>query len=105
MNTQNLQLILILASLIIGMISAIYFYQSTEIFVETLQKPLKLISSGMIVISFGILLAVFIFFQQDQGNKILLFGVPIYALFYILYIIGSALIFMGAKQFTRKPIH
>lgn len=103
MDMQNFQFILVLVSLIIGMVSVVYFYQSTGIFVNLLKKPLKLISSGMILISFGILLAVFISFYQNQGYAIFIKGVPISALFFLLYIIGSIMIFIGARQFSRRP--
>lgn len=101
---QNFQLVLVLASLIIGMISALYFYESTGIFVNLLKKPLKLISSGMILISFGILLAVFISFYQNQGYSILLYNIPISAFFFLMYIIGSIMIFIGARQFSKRPV-
>ncbi len=104
MNIQNLQFVLILVSLLVGIISAIYFYLSTDIFVNILKKPLRLISSGMIVISFGILMAVFITFYQNQGQQILLFNIPTSAFIFLIYIIGSSLIFSGARQFTRKSI-
>jgi hypothetical protein len=102
MNIQSLEFVLVLVSLIIGMVSAVYFYQSTDIFLYSLKMPLKLISSGMILISFGILLAVFISYFQNQGQEILLLNIPISALFFLMYIAGSVLIFLGARQFVSK---
>ena len=102
MNIQSLEFVLVLVSLIIGMVSAVYFYQSTDIFLYSLKMPLNLISSGMILISFGILLAVFISYFQNQGQEILLLNIPISALFFLMYIAGSVLIFLGARQFVSK---
>lgn len=101
---DNIQYILVLISLIIGIISAVYFYESTGIFVNLLQKPLRLISSGMIVISFGILLSVFISFYQNLGYSIAIMNVPISVLFFLMYLIGSLMIFSGARQFSIKPV-
>jgi uncharacterized protein YacL len=100
---NNIQFILVLFSLIVGITSAVYFYQASEIFVNFLQKPLKLISSGMITISFGILIAVFISFYQTQGYPITLLNLPVSVLFFLMYIIGSLMILSGARQFSRKP--
>ncbi len=101
---NNLQFILVLISLIIGTSSAFYFYLSTEIFINLLQKPLKLISSGMIIISFGVLMAVFISFYQNQGYSISFMSIPISAFFFLMYIVGSLMILAGSRQFSKKPI-
>jgi hypothetical protein len=104
MDIRNLEFILILLALIVGMVSAGYFYEETNVFTATLKRPLKTIASGMILISFGILLAVFISYFQNQGYAVTLYNIPIASVFYILYIIGSILIFVGARSFVYKPV-
>ncbi|MDQ5893162.1 MAG: hypothetical protein QG640_173 [Patescibacteria group bacterium] len=104
MLNNTFELVLILFSLIVGMLSALYFYQSTDIFTTILQKPLKYISTGVIMIMLGIFLAVFISFEQSIGNAVYVYTIPLNALFFLLYIIGSIFIFMGARQFSHKPL-
>ncbi len=103
MLNNTLELVLILFSLIVGMLSALYFYQSSDIFTAILQKPLKYISTGVIMIMLGIFLAVFISFEYSIGNAVYVYAIPLNALFFLLYIIGSIFIFMGARQFSHKP--
>lgn len=101
---DTFELILILVSLIIGMLSALYFYESTGIFTGLLQKPLKYISTGFIMIMFGVLIAVFILYQEKLNRVIYLFDfLPLQALFFLLYIFGSIFIYMGARQFSIRP--
>ncbi len=102
--TEKFQLILTFSAVIMGVLAAAYLYQSADIFVNLLRKPLHLISSGMFIITIGVLLAAFISYEGSQGIMFLFYGVPISALFYILYIIGSILIFLGARQFSYKPV-
>ncbi len=100
---QQLQLMLIFVAVICGVVSAAYLYQSADIFVNILRKPLRLISSGMLVITAGVLLAAFISFESQIGRVFFFYNVPISAFFYVLYIIGSVLILLGARQFTYRP--
>jgi C4-dicarboxylate transporter len=101
---QQIQLVLIFIAVICGMVSAGYLYQSADIFVNLLRKPLRLISSGMLVITAGVLLAAFISYESQLGVVYLVYGVPISAFFYVFYIIGSVLILLGARQFTYHPV-
>lgn len=103
MITNPFELVLILFSLIVGMLSALYFYQSTDIFTSVLQKPLKYISTGVIMIILGIFLAVFMAFEHSIGRVVFVYTVPMEVLFFLLYIMGSIFIFMGARQFSHKP--
>jgi hypothetical protein len=103
MTHKTLELVLVLFSLIVGMLSALYFYQSTSIFTSLLQKPLKYISTGVIMIMLGIFLAVFISFEQSLGYAVYVYTIPLNALFFLLYIFGSVFIFIGARQFSRRP--
>ena len=101
--SEKIQLILIFVAVICGVVSATYFYLSAGIFMNLLRRPLRLISSGMFMIAIGVLLAAFISYESQFGLIFLLFGVPISAVFYVLYIIGSVMIAMGARQFTTHP--
>jgi hypothetical protein len=102
--TSQFELILVYVAVIVGVVSAGYFYDSASIFVDLLKRPLKLISSGMMVIALGVLLAAFISFEAQYGVSYAFYGVPLPALFYILYIVGSLMILGGARQFARRPI-
>lgn len=104
MMINTFELVLILFSLIVGLLSALYFYQSTDIFTSILQRPLKYISTGVIMIILGIFLAVFIAFEQSLGRAVFVYTVPLEVLFFLLYIVGSIFIFMGARQFSHKPV-
>lgn len=97
------ELALVLFAMIVGLLSAVYFYQSTDIFVSVLQKPLKYISTGVIMIILGIFLAVFISYEYNMGNIVYLYTLPLNLFFFILYIVGSILIFIGARKFSIKP--
>jgi len=97
------ELILIFAAVIIGVVSAAYFYVSAGIFMDLLKRPLKLISSGMLVIAIGVLLAAFISYEANLGISITLYGLPLQTIFYLLYIVGSIMIAFGARKFTAHP--
>jgi len=99
---EELELALIFVAVIIGVISAAYFYQSSSIFTETLKKPLKLIGGGMILIAVGVLMAAFISFESNRGLNVYFYGYPMSIMFYVLYIAGSIMIALGARRFTRK---
>ncbi len=101
--TNQYELILVFVAVLTGVISATYFYQSAGIFVPLLQRPLKLISSGMFLISIGVLLAAFISYESGQGVSFIVYGIPLPAIFYVLYIIGSLMIVWGARGFTYRP--
>ena len=101
---NQIQLILIFLAVITGVVSAVYFYQSAGIFMKLLRKPLRLISGGMFIITLGVLLAAFISYEAQLGYTFLSYGIlPISTYFYILYIIGSIMIALGARQFTARP--
>ena len=101
--SDTFELILIFVAVIIGVVSATYFYQSAGIFVTLLQRPLKLISTGMMIIAIGVLLAAFISFEADHGIHIVFYHLPLQAVFYILYIVGCITILAGARQFAYRP--
>lgn len=101
---EKFQLTLIFVAAICGVVSAAYLYQSADIFVNLLRKPLRLISGGMFVITIGVLLAAFISYESQFGLAFFFYSIPISAFFYILYIIGSVLILLGARQFAYRPV-
>ena len=86
-----------------GVVSATYFYASAGIFMNLLKKPLRLVSSGMFLIALGVLLAAFISYESGQGVNFYISGIPLSAFFYVLYIIGSIVIAIGARQFSTHP--
>ncbi len=100
---DKIQLIIIFMAVICGVLSATYFYQSAGIFMNLLRRPLRLISSGMFLIAIGVLLAAFISYESSLGVTIVLFGIPVSVFFYVLYIIGSITIAIGARQFATHP--
>ena len=100
---DQFQLILVFFSVICGVVSAVYFYQSTDIFMNLLQRPLKLISSGMIIMTLGVMLAAVISYEAGLGVRFVIAGVPLEAVFYIAYIIGSGMILLGARKFAARP--
>ena len=101
--TEKYELILIFVAVIVGVVSAAYFYVTAGIFMDLLKRPLKLISSGMFVIAIGVLLAAFISYESSIGFSAYLYGIPLQAAFYVLYIIGSVMIALGARRFTAHP--
>jgi hypothetical protein len=101
--TDKLELILVFAAVLTGVLSAAYFYLETGIFMKMLQRPLKLIAFGMFIISIGVLLSAYISYTARQGVTVELVGVPLSAAFYWLYLLGSILIAFGASNFTRRP--
>lgn len=97
------ELLLIFIAVIVGVISAAYFYVSVGVFMPLLQKPLRWIAAGVLVIATGILLAAFISYESSRGIELIFYGVPLSAYFYMLYIIGSIMIALGAHKFTHHP--
>lgn len=101
--SNEIQLILIFVAVICGVLSTAYFYLSAGIFMNLLRKPLQLISSGMFLIALGVLLAAFISYEAQLGVTVIFYGIPASAFFYILYIIGSITIAIGARHFAKHP--
>ena len=109
MTSDKYELILIFVSVIIGVITAAYFYISAESYsrLRLLQSSLKYFALGMFVIATGVLLAAFINYEAQQGFDLYLYGIPLQAFFYVLYIIGSVFTLIGARSFTsraNKPV-
>ncbi len=105
MTPDQYEIILIFVSVIVGVISATYFYTSAQSFprLRLFQSSLKYIATGMFIITLGVLLAALINYESKLGFDLLLYGVPLQAVFYILYIIGSVLILVGTRKFTYRP--
>lgn len=103
--TAQYELIFIFLSVIIGVVSAAYFYLSADAFdsLSLLQRPIKWIAAGIFIIALGVLMAAFISYEEQQGFQLYFYDLPLQVFFYIIYIIGSALIFVGARQFTYRP--
>ena len=99
------ELTFIFVSVIVGMISAAYFYLSTDAFahLHLLQRPIKWIAAGIFLIAIGVLLAAFISYLDAQGLQLYFYDLPLQVLFYIIYIIGSLAILFGARQFSYRP--
>ncbi|MFA6315302.1 MAG: hypothetical protein WC648_02965 [Candidatus Paceibacterota bacterium] len=100
--TNQFELIFIFASVIIGVISAAYFYISSGIFMDSLKKPLRLVAGGVFIIAIAILMAAFVSFESSQGVAVSIYGLPMSALFYIFHIIGSILVVSGSRKFTHR---
>lgn len=101
--SDKFELIFIFFSVICGVVAATYFYQSTDIFISSLKKPLRMISSGMIIMSLGVLLAAFISYESKAGLVFTFYGIPFEAFFYLMYIIGSIVILLGARRLVSRP--
>jgi hypothetical protein len=100
---NQFELGLIFFSVLCGVLSATYLYQSADIFVTMLKRPLKFISAGIMTIAAGVLLAAFISYESQLGLTFVYFGIPLQAIFFLLYITGSIFIFVGARQFVHRP--
>ena len=81
MNSDDTQLILIFAAVIVGVISASYFYLSTDVFMDRLKRPLKIISSGMMLMAIGVLLAAFISYEAKHGVDLYIYDIPLQVIF------------------------
>lgn len=99
------ELIFIFFSVIVGVVSAAYFYLSTGAFdnLHLLQRPIKWIAGGIFLIAIGVLMAAFISYEEQQGYQLYFYDLPLQVLFYIIYIIGSIMILVGARKFTASP--
>ena len=100
---NQFQLVLIFGSVIIGVLSSAYFYLSAGVFMDLLKRPLKLISSGMVIMSIDVLLAAFITYESSLGLRFSFYGLPLEGVFFLFYIVGSLLIGIGARRFTHRP--
>ena len=100
---NQLELTLIVAAVLVGVISATYFYLEAGVFMKLLQRPLRMIAIGMFVISLGVMLSAYISYMSNAGQSAELAGVPLAAAFYWLYLLGSILIAFGARKFASKP--
>jgi len=102
--SDQVELIFIFFSVIVGVVAAAYFYISAGVFVHLnlLQRSLQLISSGMFIIAIGVLMAAFISYEDKQGFELVFYGLPLQVLFYIIYIIGSCMILIGSRGFTHR---
>lgn len=105
MTPDQYELILIFTAVIVGVVTAAYFYISAEGFsrLKLFQSSLKFIALGMFIIAVGVLVAAFISYEEKQGYDLYLYGIPLQAAFYLLYIIGSIFIILGGRRFTSKP--
>lgn len=105
MTTAQIQGIMIYSSVLCGVLSAGYMYQSViDIFMPGLRKALRLIALGLVCFTFGVLLAAFIIFSPELGVSIDPHYINILSAgFYMLYIIGSILVIMGARRFALRP--
>lgn len=105
MTPDQYELILIFISVIVGIVTASYFYISAESFarMRLFQSSLKYIALGMFIIAVAVLLAAFISYEAKQGFDLLLYGIQLQVFFYILYIVGSVSILIGARKFTSRP--
>ena len=100
---EQLQLIYIFGAVIFGLLSGAYFYASTDIFLNFIKQPFKYIATGIMCISAGVLLAAVITFGAGRGVEYVFYGIPLTVFFYILYIVGSLFIILGAEKFTKRP--
>lgn len=58
----------------------------------------------MFTISIGVLLAAVITYESKFGiNTLIFMGIPLQVFFYVLYIVGSVFIFVGARKFAYRP--
>lgn len=100
---DKLELTLIFVAVICGVVAATYFYRSTEIFLNTLKRPLRIISSGMFIMAIGVLLAAFINYESKFGVDFALYHIPLEVFFYCMYIVGSLIILFGARKLVYRP--
>lgn len=101
---SQFELIFIFSSVIIGVLSAAYFYVSAGVFdhLHTLRHSLKWIAAGMFIIAIGILMAAFISYEAKLGFELIFYGFSLQVFFYMIYILGSLMVLIGARQFTHR---
>ena len=102
MTNAQIQAVMIFSAVIVGVTSAGYLYQSVSPFLTALRKALRLISFGMLLITFGVLVAASIIFSPQLGYPPPSYQLVLSVLFYVLFIIGSILILLGGRQFTGR---
>ncbi len=95
-----IQQILIILTVLLGGAAISYFYFSVDIFMNILKKPLKMISAGMLIINVGVVLVIFLTF--NDSNEVGFYGLPLSSLFYLLYFAGSLMVIYGSRQFAHK---
>lgn len=100
---DQFQLILIFVAVMVGVVSSTYLYTSTGIFLNLLKRPLRFIASGLIIMAVNTLLAAFIMYEAGQGVSFTFYGLPLQAFFFAFYILGSILIFFGARRLISRP--
>ena len=104
MTANQLQAALIFFAVMCGIVSAGYMYQSVVgIFFPALRNALRYIALGMVSFTFGVFLAAIVIFSSELGLSIASYVDLLSAGFYILYIVGSILIVIGARQFAFRP--
>ncbi len=105
MTPDQYELILIFVAVIVGVVTAAYFYISAEGFahLRLFQSSLKYLATGTFIIALGVLIAAFIDYEAKLGFDLFLYDVPLQAVFYVLYIVGSIFIIAGARRFTSRP--
>jgi hypothetical protein len=99
----TLELVLIFVAVICGALSATYFYQISDSFPKMLGGAIRWIAWGMLIIAVGVLIAAYISYAARFGAAIYFYGFPLQAYFFILYIVGSAFIAVGAHKFVTNP--
>jgi hypothetical protein len=102
--TATLELLLIFGAVICGVLSAAYLYEISSSFTIILGGAIKWIAGGMMIIAAGVLIAAYISYAERLGATIYLYGMPLQAYFFILYIVGSICIAVGAKKFVTNPV-
>jgi hypothetical protein len=101
--SATLELILIFGAVICGVLSAAYFYEISDSFTQILGGPIKWIASGMMIIAAGVLLAAYISYAERFGATLFLYGFPLQAYFFVLYILGSVFVAKGASKLVTNP--
>jgi len=103
MTTPEIQAIMIFSAVIVGVISAGYLYQSGEPVLTALRKAMRMIAFGMLLITFGVLVAASIIFSPELVIHCRHIRMPCRCFLYLLFIAGSILILLGGRQFTARP--
>ncbi len=97
---------MIFVAVICGVFSAGYMYESViKIFMPGLRKALRLIALGLTCFTFGVLLASLLVYSPELGVAISVspYANLLSAVFYLIYILGSLLVFLGSRQFNARP--
>ncbi len=105
MTNSQIQAIMIFSAVIVGVSSAGYLYQSVSPLLGGIRKALRLFSFGMLLITFGVLVAASIIFSPNLGFPLSPYTNALSILFYVLFIAGSILILLGGRQFNSRRPH